>query len=174
VMTGGMGTPGAGAAPVGPHGSLYTSQTQTGLPNNGYGTIVAGTRATDTDNDGMPDAWERAVGTNPSADDAMTKAADGYANIEHYVNWLAEPHGSSAAGAAADVDLSAYATGFSAVSPTFTVSGAQNGTVALQADNHTARFTPTSGFHGLASFTFKVTGSDGTAYTTPVVVLASP
>ena len=104
----------------------------------------------------------------------MTKAADGYALIEHYVNWLAGPHATSAAGASVDVDLSAYATGFSAVSPTYTVSGAQNGTVTLQADGHTARFQPTAGFHGVASFSFKVTGSDGTAYTNAVQVLAAP
>jgi hypothetical protein len=60
------------------------------------------------------------------------------------------------------------------VSPTYTVSGAQNGTVALQADGHTARFQPTAGVHGLAPFTFKVAGSDGSAYTSTVVVLVSP
>ena len=129
VMTLGQGTTGFGAGTVGPDGGLYTSQTQTGLPNNGYGAIAGGTRPTDTDNDGMPDTWERAIGTNPSADDAMTKAADGYAQIERYVNWLAVPHASAAAGAAVDVDLAAYTTGFGAVSPTFVASGAQGGTV---------------------------------------------
>jgi hypothetical protein len=174
VMTLGKGTTGAGANTVGPDGGLYTSQTETGLPNNGYGAIAGGTKPTDTDNDGMPDSWESATGSNPSADDAMTKAADGYALIEHYINWLAGPHASAAAGASVDVDLSLYTTGFGAVSPTYAVSGAQNGTVALQADNHTARFQPTAGFHGLASFTFKVTGSDGSAYTSQVAVLAAP
>jgi hypothetical protein len=104
----------------------------------------------------------------------MTKAADGYALIEHYINWLAAPHATSAAGASVDVNLSTYATGFSAVSPTFTVSGAQNATVALQADNHTARLQPTAGFHGLSSFAFTVKGSDGSAYTSQVVVLVTP
>ena len=137
-------------------------------------TIAGGTRPTDTDNDGMPDTWESANGSNVSTNDAMTKAADGYALIEHYVNWLAVPHATSAAGASVDVDLSAWATGFSAVSPTYTVSGAQSGTVTLQADGHTARFQPASGFHGVASFSFKVTGSDGTAYTNEVQVLAAP
>ena len=37
VMTLGKGTTGAGAGTVGPDGGLYTSQAQTGLPNNGYG-----------------------------------------------------------------------------------------------------------------------------------------
>ena len=174
VMTLGMGTTGTGANTVGPDGGLYTSQTQTGLSNNGYGTIAGGTRPADADNDGMPDVWETATGSNVSTNDAMTKAADGYALIEHYVNWLAVPHATSTAGASVDVDLSAWTTGFSKVSPTHTVSGAQNGTVTLQADGRTARFQPTSGFKGVASFNFKVTGSDGTAYTGEVQVLVTP
>jgi len=174
VMTLGKGTTGSGAGTVGPSGGLYTTQVDTGLPNNGYGSIASGTKPTDTDNDGMPDAWESATGTNVNSNDAMTKAADGYANIEHYVNWLAGPHATSTAGAAVDIDLSAWTTGFSNVAPTFTVSGAQNGTVSLQADNHTAHFQPTAGFHGVGSFTFKVASSDGAAFSTAVAVLASP
>jgi hypothetical protein len=172
VMTLGKGTTGLGAGTVGPDGGLYTSQAQTGLPNNGYGTITGGTRPTDTDNDGMPDSWETATGSNPGADDAMTKAADGYALIERYVNWLGGLHATSAAGAAVDVDLSPFTTGFSGVSPTYVVSGAKNGAVTLPSGS-TARFQPTAGFRGLASFTFTVTGSDGSAYTSEVVVLVT-
>src|SRR4029077_15923695 len=68
VMTLGKGTTGSGAGTVGPDGGLYTSQTETGLPNNGYGTITGGTRPADGDNDGMSDAFERAFGSNPGAD----------------------------------------------------------------------------------------------------------
>ena len=46
----------------------------------------AGTKLADTDKDGMPDAWETANGTNPNVDDAMQIAANGYANIENYIN----------------------------------------------------------------------------------------
>ena len=46
------------------------------------------TKPTDSDNDGMPDEWENANGTNPKANDAMTIAANGYANIENYINSL--------------------------------------------------------------------------------------
>ena len=46
-----------------------------------------GTVRTDTDNDGIPDAWESANGLNPNlASDAMLITADGYTNIEHYIN----------------------------------------------------------------------------------------
>ena len=48
-----MGSTGLTAGTVGPDGGLYTSQAQTGLPNNGYGSIAGGTRPADGDNDGM-------------------------------------------------------------------------------------------------------------------------
>ena len=47
----------------------------------------AGTKRQDTDNDGIPDAWESSNGLNPnSASDAMTITANGYTNIENYIN----------------------------------------------------------------------------------------
>lgn len=45
-----------------------------------------GSKPTDTDNDGMPDWWENANGTNPNVNDACTKASNGYLNIENYIN----------------------------------------------------------------------------------------
>jgi autotransporter-associated beta strand protein len=72
----------------GTKGNLITSEKD--LP---YGTpdtweVFLGTKKTDTDGDGMPDAWENANGTNPAVDDAMTIAANGYANIENYINGI--------------------------------------------------------------------------------------
>lgn len=40
----------------------------------------------DSDGDGMPDAWETANGTDPNKDDATVMAANGYLNIENYIN----------------------------------------------------------------------------------------
>ena len=45
-----------------------------------------GSKSQDTDGDGMPDAWETANGTDATKNDAMTIAANGYANIENYIN----------------------------------------------------------------------------------------
>lgn len=90
------------------------------------------------------------------------------------MNWLAGPHATTTAGSAVDIDLAAFATGFVTVSPMFTVSGAQNATVTLGTDGHTAHLQPTAGCHGLATFTFTVKGSDGTAYTSAVVVQVVP
>jgi autotransporter-associated beta strand protein len=50
--------------------------------------LWAGTARTDSDGDGMPDSWESSNGTNPSANDAMIIAANGYANIENYINGI--------------------------------------------------------------------------------------
>lgn len=43
-------------------------------------------KPTDTDNDGMPDWWEKANGTNPNSNDACVVAKNGYLNIENYIN----------------------------------------------------------------------------------------
>lgn len=46
----------------------------------------------DTDRDGMPDAWEKAHGLNPtdSSDASGDRDADGYTNLEEYLNALAK------------------------------------------------------------------------------------
>ena len=70
----------------GTRGKLITNENELpiGLPTSWA--WFAGQKLTDTDGDGMPDLWETANGTNPAADDAMTIAANGYANIENYIN----------------------------------------------------------------------------------------
>jgi hypothetical protein len=45
---------------------------------------------TDSDHDGIPDAWEKAHGLDPkNAADGAAYCADGYTNLEHYLNELA-------------------------------------------------------------------------------------
>ena len=173
MRTLGKGTTGTGANTTGPDGSLYTSQAQTGLPNDGYGAIAGGTKPADADNDGMPDFWEQATGSDAAADDAMTKAPDGYALVERYLNWLAEPHAATHAGAAIDIDLSSLTLGFSDLSPTFSVTQPGCGAVALTG-GHTAHFTPAAGFTGVSSFDFTVYGGDETTHTVHVAVLVGP
>ncbi len=65
-----------------------------GLINNqdeagGWPELTSLTAPTDTDGDGMPDDWESQNGLNPnSATDGKTVQADGYTNLEHYLNSL--------------------------------------------------------------------------------------
>jgi hypothetical protein len=55
----------------------------------GPGSISGGTKPTDSDGDGIPDAWESANGLNPQdPSDAMKISSSGYANIERYLNSL--------------------------------------------------------------------------------------
>ena len=173
IKTLGSGTTGTGAGTTGPSGSLYTSQTQTGLGNNGYGTIASGTALTDTDGDGMPDFWESATGSNSSSNDAMNTASDGYKLIEKYINWLADPHANTTKNNYVDIDLYKFTDAFTNVSPSFSISSVSNGTAVLQSNGHTVRFTPTTNFTGLGSFKFTVTGSDASSYSNTVSVAVS-
>lgn len=53
------------------------------------GGLIGGNKPTDSDGDGIPDEWERANGLNPNdASDAMKILANGYTNLEVYVNSL--------------------------------------------------------------------------------------
>jgi hypothetical protein len=174
LRTLGKGTIGTGASSVGPGGSLYTSQSQTGLSNDGYGDIAGGTAPADADQDGMPDFWERANGFDPAQDDAMIKAADGYARVEGYLNWLAEPHAQTSVGKSVEVDLAAYTLGWSDAAPSFSLTALGCGNVELAGDGHTARFTPPAGFVGLTPFEFVVQSADKTTYTARVAVLVQP
>ncbi|MDR0812292.1 MAG: thrombospondin type 3 repeat-containing protein, partial [Paludibacter sp.] len=75
----------------GTKGALITNESANKIYNN-VGVVSVGTKPTDTDNDGMPDAWETANGLNPnSAADALLTAANGYLNIENYLNSITEP-----------------------------------------------------------------------------------
>jgi autotransporter-associated beta strand protein len=171
VKTLGNGTAGTGA---GTTGGLYGSQTATGLGNNGYGVINGGIAPADSDGDGMPDYWEKAVGLNYlSTSDVMTIATDGYANIEHYLNWLADPHALTVTNSSVDVDLWQHTSGFTNASPVYVLDNATNGAVTLNS-GHIAHFTPATNFFGLAGFRFWVTASDGTAWTNTVSVLVTP
>lgn len=76
------------ALTYGREGALLSNERQLpfGVPSSW--TTATFSKPADTDGDGMPDEWETANGTDPATDDAMTIAANGYANIENYVNSL--------------------------------------------------------------------------------------
>lgn len=72
---------------LGKKGSFIANEDDVG----GIGTVANGPRPKDTDNDGMPDEWEEANGTNPKVNDASSfTLGNGYTNIENYANSLAQ------------------------------------------------------------------------------------
>jgi len=76
---------------LGKSGSLWTHQTATGLPNDGYGVLNGGKTPLDTDQDGMPDEWEIPNGLNPKVPDNNGHNLNSvYTNIEVYINGLAK------------------------------------------------------------------------------------
>ena len=155
-----------GVGTLGKEGALVKSVGAMGLKtNNGWGEVIAGKAATDSDKDGMPDYFEEAMGYDTAKDDAMTKESDGYVRIEKYINWLGAMHAQVAGNGTLDFDLRTITRGFQEVKPSYTVSAAENGTVELAGDGYTARFTPDKDFKGLALFKYTVKGNDNTEYT---------
>ena len=66
-------------------GSIIDSPSDVG----GYGQIQGSSPLPDSDNDGIPDAFEAIIGSNASTFDAHGDAnGDGYSNIENYINGL--------------------------------------------------------------------------------------
>ena len=70
----------------GKKGKLITNENELPIGVPTTWNMFKGEKRVDTDGDGMPDEWENANGTNPKANDAMTSADNGYANIENYIN----------------------------------------------------------------------------------------
>lgn len=64
--------------------------TQFGFINGGAGHVYGAPAPLDTDNDGMPDAWEEANGLNKNSADALAVSVSHapYLNIEVYINGL--------------------------------------------------------------------------------------
>jgi len=155
---------------LGTAGAIITTPGTTGLANGGYGTIDGGTALLDSDQDGMPDVWENATGSNPLVADNNTVNADGYTLLEHYLNWLAAPHAFVQTNAT-DIDLWPYTLGFTN-GATYTFANLTNCTVTLT-NAHFAHFVPKTNFTGLASFDFAVSNPDGSTMTNTMGLLVS-
>jgi len=150
-----------------------------GLGNGGMGTLASTPAPTDTDKDGMPDYWEKAVGLNPALDDhnglvpcvyAYVPGNVGYTWLEDYLQWLAIPHGVVAKDTSLDVDMARFTSGLK-TDAVYTVSSAVNGTVSVAADGHTAKFVPNPNFVGRAGFKFSGTDSEKSTIGSDVGVL---
>jgi hypothetical protein len=94
----------------------------------------------DTDQDGMPDWWERITGSNPSvADHNEGLEADGWTLLDDFLEFMAHPYLVLAPGETKTVDLKPYFIGFYGqngqnVTPTYTVSVTEGSATATVAD----------------------------------------
>ena len=157
-----------GTGPYGGYPGLPNSQDDVGGWEN-YPSEVR-TSGWDTDGDGLPDWWELILGTNPASTAGDFSEAnadpdnDGYTRLDDYLAWLTLPHLQAVSGGTADIDLSTLTRGYTA-SPVYQLQLAaasiSAGTVQMLADGHTARFTASSLFTGLARFTYTVTDGQG-------------
>ncbi|ORY19586.1 pectin lyase fold/virulence factor [Clohesyomyces aquaticus] len=74
-------------ASFGKTGELISDESAS--PMNGVGSVAGGTRAVDTDGDGIPDDVETRMGTDKGRADAMEdKDGNGYVNVEDWANNL--------------------------------------------------------------------------------------
>jgi hypothetical protein len=68
---------------IGKEGKIFKTEVDAG----GQGAIAGGIVPIDTDDDGIPDAWERSNKLNPkNRTDAQRINKDGYSNLERYLN----------------------------------------------------------------------------------------
>ncbi len=149
-------------------GGFVDSTTEAG----GYPTLASTTSPPDNDLDGMPNSWESAFGSDPNVANHNADAdADGYTDLEEYLNWLAAPHAFTPKDEVVDIDLAVQNGNRTGL--TYTVSNPVNGTVTLLPDGITARFTPTPGFQGLGGFNFSFTASGQTVVQTVGVAITT-
>ncbi len=182
VKTLGNGSAGTGPGTAGPDSSFYSSQTQTGLGDNGFGTIAAGSPPVDTDQDGMPDYFEEAIGSSvitpnhnaPVLPGAFVPASpSGYTLMDEYLHFKASPHVVLPMNGTADVDLRQYAAGFTVPPVVYTVLSTNGVTAVLQPDGHTVRITPGTDYVGRAQFDFRVSQGGGIVMTQTVLAVVS-
>ena len=123
----------------------------------GWPTLNSAEPPTDSDNDGMPDYWEQALGLDPNdAADRNHVAATGYTQLEEYLNWLAGPHAVARRNATLEVDLRAL-NGNSGTKLVFKVADGAGGKVRLMPDGSIVRFVPKRNFTDVARFRFSAT-----------------
>ena len=87
----------------------------------------------DTDQDGMPDWWEKTIGSDPNTANQNEDAdGDGWTALEDYLEFMAHPYVMLKANGEATMDLKPYFAGFygqngNAVTPTYSLEILPNG-----------------------------------------------
>ena len=130
----------------------------------------------DTDQDGMPDWWERLVDSNPGlADNNADPDGDGYTLLEGYLNWLAEAHRILSPNTQTIINLQSLFAGFTK-SPAYTVelvSGSAMATITPPSEGQGEVLVIHTSVAGLTAFDITVTDSEGSTMTRRVNIAAT-
>jgi len=156
-----------------------TGESELGLPNNGFGALESTTAPPDADKDGMPDLWEKTLGSDPANADHNSpvtstsffpqNSPSGYTRLEEYLHFLAIPHGIIAKDKPVTIDLRKFTSGF-AQNPVFKSANPTGGTLKTDGPGD-ALVTFTPGRTGRASFDFTVTDGEGSSWTQSCALL---
>jgi pectate lyase len=142
----------------------------------GWPQLNSATPPADSDDDGIPDYFENVFGWNPNVANNNHVNADGYTDLEWYLNWLAAPRAVGGMNPPCAVNLRAL-TGAN-TNLAFSSLSSTNGTAMLLSDGYTVEFVPGTNFLGLTSFTFSATNAvDGAGFgpvSVAVLVTNSP
>ena len=121
----------------------------------------------DTDNDGLPDWWEKLINTSTSSSSGDFTDAnadldkDGYTNLEDYLNWLATPSVTVDMGKTVQVNLAQYSRGYMS-SPSWKAATSDYATLTVKDSMLT--ITPKSTC-GVKYLSFTVTDGEGASKT---------
>ncbi len=153
----------------------------TGAENGGWEVWPEESRAADwdSDQDGMPDWWEKATGSDSAVANANDDPdGDGWTLLENYLEFIAHPYIVLEPGATGTIDLKQHFAGFfgqngNSVTPTFSCNTQlYNGTgVGFEGTN---MVVTTSDFTSPFVFSYQITVDDGeTTFTQPIGVVVT-
>jgi autotransporter-associated beta strand protein len=140
----------------GTQGRLYNSEKDTGLSNNGLGTITSGTPPTSTANDGIPDSWKLTHGLSTSVADSTLLNPLGYTMIEQYAYQISDLYSSQTWSSASGNWVSNSGNWSSATPGVYDHAlirgnGASNGSVTVSGSNAATAFSVSIGGNGPAA-----------------------
>lgn len=116
----------------------------------------------DTDQDGMPDWWEEARGTDPATpDNNGDPDQDGYTNLEDYLNYMAEPHFDLQNGKPLTLNLKAYFAGY-VNNPKFDIASASDDVTCTPGQHEGEYVFGAIGGKGIADFAVTASDDDNT------------
>ncbi len=155
---------------LGKEGKIISDESQ--LPTQGPGTLNNGKTPQDTDQDGMPDFWEKTFPElNPNqADHNQDTNQNGYTNLEDYLNWLGSWHAVAPKNSYLNIDLHQFTNGFNSDAK-YTIDDCSSGAAQLQADGHTIKYQPTRDYTGIDTVSFTV--NDGNKMSGKIYILVA-